>query len=134
VKTAFATAAAAAVALTAFSGVAGGSTGIPTLRADVAEWSIVPSVGALPAGKVRIDVRNFGTYTHQIVIVRTRTFAAQLPLRGTRAVVHPAAEPVLVRAGGHASFVVTLAPGSYVLLDNLPWHYWKGTSTAFSVR
>jgi hypothetical protein len=134
VKLALAAAVAAATALSAFAGVAGGGTRLPTLGADVAEWSIVPSVGSLPAGRVRIDVRNLGTSAHQLVLVRTRTFAARLPLRGTRAVVHPLAEPVLVRAGAHASFVVTLRPGSYVLLDNLPWHYWQGTSTAFSVR
>jgi uncharacterized cupredoxin-like copper-binding protein len=134
VRHSLAAAVAAAVALTAFVAVAGGGTRIPTLRADVGEWSIVPSVGALPAGRVRIDVRNLGADAHQIVLVRTRTFAARLPLRGTRALARPEAEPVLVRAGGSASFVVTLRPGSYLLLDNLPWHYWKGTSAAFSVR
>jgi hypothetical protein len=134
VKTVLVATAAALTALSAFAGVAGGGTRVPTLRADVGEWSIVPSVGALPAGRVRIEVRNFGTYAHQVVIVRTKTFAEQLPLRGTRAVVHPEAAPILVRAGRQASFVVTLRPGSYVLIDNLPWHYWKGTSAAFSVR
>lgn len=111
-----------------------GATSPFTLRADVGEWSIVPSVGSVRAGRVRIEVRNLGTAAHQIVLVRTKAFAARLPLRGTRAVVRPAAEPVLVRAGQRASFVVTLRPGPYVLLDNLPWAYWKGASTAFSVR
>jgi hypothetical protein len=134
VKALLAAAAAALTVLAALAGGAGGGTRIPTLPADAGEWSIVPSVGALPAGRVRIDVRNLGAYAHQVVIVRTKTFAEQLPLRGTRAVVRPEAAPVLVRAGRHASFFVTLRPGSYVLLDNLPWHYWKGTSAAFSVR
>lgn len=120
--------------MTAFAATAGGAGRLPTIRADVGEWSIVPSVGAVRAGRVRIDVRNLGTYAHQVVLVRTRTFAERLPLRGTRAVVRPEAEPVFVRAGRSASFVVTLRPGSYLLLDNLPWHYWKGTAAAFSVR
>ena len=134
VKRSLTTLALAAVALTAYAGAAGGATRIPTLRADVGEWSIVPSVGAVRAGRVRIDVRNLGADAHEIVLVRTKSFAARLPLRGTRAVARPEAAPVLVRAGQHASFVVTLRPGSYLLLDNLPWHYWQGTSTAFSVR
>jgi uncharacterized cupredoxin-like copper-binding protein len=134
VKVLLAAAVVASAALTVFVAVAGGGTRLPTLRADVGEWSIVPSTGAVPAGRVLIDVRNLGAEPHELVLVRTKTFAAQLPLHGTRAVIRPEAKPVLVRAGRHTTFVVTLRPGSYVLLDNLPWHYWKGTSAAFSVR
>jgi uncharacterized cupredoxin-like copper-binding protein len=105
-----------------------------TIRADVGEWSIVPSTGAVPAGRVRIEVRNLGAAAHEVVLVRTNGFDAQLPLRGNRAAVKPLAETTIVRAGGRALLVVTLSRGSYVLLDNLPWHYWKGTSAAFSVR
>jgi uncharacterized cupredoxin-like copper-binding protein len=122
-----------AAAAAAPAGTARGDS-LPTLRADVAEWSIVPSSGAVPAGRVRIEVRNLGAYAHEVVLVRTRSFAAPLPLRANRAVVTPVARTRLLRAGERASFVVTLRPGSYVLLDNLPWHYWKGTSAAFSVR
>jgi uncharacterized cupredoxin-like copper-binding protein len=48
--------------------------------------------------------------------------------------VHPLAASVVVRPGKTATLVVSLRRGSYVLLDNLPWSYWKGTSVAFSVR
>lgn len=133
-KTLLTGAALAALALAAFSGAAGGASRVPTIRADVGEWSIVPSVGAVPAGRVRVDVRNLGAYAHQVMVVPTRTFGERLPLHGTRAVAHAEAGPVFVRAGRSASFVVTLRPGSYLLLDNLPWHYWKGTAAAFSVR
>lgn len=122
------------VALGASATVASAAAPLPALRADVAEWSIVPSAGSVHAGRVRIDVRNLGTSAHQIVLVRTRSFDERLPLAGNRAVVRPIAQTALVRAGARTSFVVTLRPGSYLLLDNLPWHYWKGTSAAFSVR
>ena len=105
-----------------------------TLRADVAEWSIVPSAGVVPAGRVRIEVRNLGTTAHEIVLVRTSSFGARLRLRGTHAVVPSALGTVVVKPGARTSFVVSLKAGSYLLLDNLPWHYWKGTSAAFSVR
>lgn len=107
---------------------------LPTLTADVGEWSIVPSVGALPAGRVRIEVRNVGGATHRLFLVRTARFGDRLPLHGSRAAIRPVGEAALVAPGQTASFVVSLARGSYVLLDNLPWHYWKGTSVAFSVR
>jgi uncharacterized cupredoxin-like copper-binding protein len=48
--------------------------------------------------------------------------------------VHPLAASMIVRPGKTATLVVSLKAGSYMLLDNLPWSYWKGTSVAFSVR
>ena len=121
------------VAALAAASAAGGATKVATLRADVAEWSIVPSTGAVAAGRVRIVVRNLGYEAHQIVLVRTSSFDERLPLVGHRALVHPIMQTTLVRPGGRASFVVSLRRGSYLLLDNLPWNYWKGTSVAFTV-
>ena len=104
------------------------------LKVDVAEWSIVPSLGVVRAGRVSIQVRNLGEQVHQLVLVRTTRFAQELHLQGDHALVSPVATPVLLKPGGRKSFVVVLKPGSYLLLDNLPWHYWKGTSVAISVR
>jgi hypothetical protein len=105
-----------------------------TIRADVGEWSVVPSVGVVPEGRVRIEVRNLGQVAHRLVLVKTVSFDPQLRLHGDRAVVHPLATSRLVQSGDTSSFVVSLRRGSYLLLDNLPWRYWKGTSAAFSVR
>jgi uncharacterized cupredoxin-like copper-binding protein len=127
----------AAVFLGACVGAAGTQASPPPtsiLQADVAEWSIVPSSGVVPAGNVRIRVRNFGLETHQVMVVRTRVFAQDLRLRGDRAVARPVGSPVLVAPGRVVSFVVRLSRGSYLLVDNLPWHYWKGTQAAFAVR
>lgn len=117
----------------ATSGTAG-SAPTTTLRADVAEWSIVPSTGAVRAGVVRLVVHNLGAASHQVTLVRTTTFGERLRLAGSRAVVKPIAASVIVRPGKTAKLVVSLEHGSYLLLDNLPWSYWKGTSVAFSVR
>jgi uncharacterized cupredoxin-like copper-binding protein len=114
-----------------------GNAGAPPaaiLRADVAEWSIVPSTGSVRAGEVRLVVRNLGATVHQVTVARTGTFGARLPLAGARAAVHPLGATVVVKPGASATLVVSLKRGSYVLLDNLPWSYWKGTSVAFSVR
>jgi hypothetical protein len=118
-----------------FSAPASGQpTPVARITADVGEWSVVPSVGVVRAGRVRITVRNVGAVTHQIVVVKTESFDAYLQLQEDRAVVRPLARPVLVRPGGASSFVVSLTRGSYLLLDNLPSRYQKGTSVAFSVR
>jgi uncharacterized cupredoxin-like copper-binding protein len=124
---------AASALLFAVSGTAAPAPGT-TLRADVAEWSIVPSIGSVHAGTVRLVVHNLGASRHQITVVRTASFGARLQLAGAHAVVHPLAASVIVRPGGTATLTLSLKRGSYVLLDNLPWSYWKGTSVAFSVR
>jgi len=124
---------AASALVCATSGTAG-SAPTTTLRADVAEWSIVPSTGAVRAGVVRLVVHNLGAAPHQVTLVRTTTFGERLRLAGSHAVVKPIAASVIVRPGKTATLVVSLEHGSYLLLDNLPWSYWKGTSVAFSVR
>ena len=90
--------------------------------------------GCGSAGRVRIVVRNLGSVAHSLVVARTGSFGQELPLRGNHAVATPVGLPVTIEPGAVKSFVVQLAAGSYVLLDNLPWHYWKGTSVAISVR
>jgi uncharacterized cupredoxin-like copper-binding protein len=124
----------AAALLGAAASSTAGRTPAAVLRADVAEWSIVPSAGVVPAGRVRIDVRNLGNVRHEIVLVRTRAFDQRLPLAGARAAAPRGLGEAVVAPGARSSFVVSLRPGSYLLLDNLPWHYWQGTSAAFSVR
>jgi uncharacterized cupredoxin-like copper-binding protein len=119
---------------TAASPVSAEPRSATTLRADVAEWSIVPSAGVVGAGTVRLVVRNFGVEPHQVIVVRTHAFAQRLRLNGDRAAARPVAAPVVVAPGATRTVVVHLKRGSYVLLDNLPWHYWKGTSAAFAVR
>jgi len=122
--------------LLAAAASSGARTAAPAaaLRADVAEWSIVPSTGAIRAGRVRVTVRNLGTTVHQVVLVRTSSFDQRLPLAGSRARVPSVLGQATVPPGARTSFVVTLGRGSYLLLDNLPWHYWKGTAAAFAVR
>ena len=105
-----------------------------SLTADIAEWSIVPSAGVVHAGLVRITARNVGVDAHQLMVVRTAGFSDDLPLAGNRAVAIPVARPVVVAPGTTASVLVDLRPGNYLLVDNLPWHYWHGTVAAFAVR
>lgn len=116
------------------AGSAAASTSPPTLRADVAEWSIVPSAGLLRAGTVQLVVHNYGLLPHQVLVARTARFGAPLPVRDGRAVVRPLAAPVLVRPGETKRVDVRLRAGSYLLLDNLRRHYADGTWTAIAVR
>jgi uncharacterized cupredoxin-like copper-binding protein len=105
-----------------------------TLGALVAEWSVVPSDGVVAAGAVRIRVRNVGLEPHELVLARTARFADSLRLADDRAQVRAIGPTLVVAPGQTASAVLHLRPGSYVLLDNLPWHYWRGAWAAFTVR
>jgi hypothetical protein len=105
-----------------------------TLGALVSEWSVVPSGGVVSAGAVRIRVRNVGLDSHELVLVRTARFADSLPLADDHAQVRAIGPTLVVAPGQTASAVFHVRPGSYVLLDNLPWHYWRGAWVAFTAR
>lgn len=105
-----------------------------SLRADIAEWNLVPSTGVVRAGRVRITARNLGLAVHQLVLVRTTRFDQELRLDGDHATGRSAAPPLVVQPGRSGSVVALLRPGTYLLIDNLPWHYWRGTSAAIVVR
>jgi|SRR3954447_13300125 hypothetical protein len=125
------------VALAASAVAAAGparSANASTLTALVAEWSVVPSNGVVSTGAVRIRVRNVGEESHELVLTRTAHFAAALPLAGERAQITTVGPSIVVAPGQTASAVYHLRRGSYVLLDNLPWHYWRGAWAAFAAR
>jgi uncharacterized cupredoxin-like copper-binding protein len=126
--------AAAIVAAFVLAPAVGAGTTPPTLRADIAEWSVVPGSGVVPAGRVKLVVRNVGHRAHELIVVRTSSFGQTLALSGDRAVATPAAPRLVLAPGATRTILVSLTRGSYLLVDNLPWHYWEGTSAAFSVR
>src|SRR5690349_2538595 len=105
-----------------------------TMTALVAEWSVVPSEGVLAAGTVTIRLRNVGIEQHELVLTRTARFSQKLPLADDHAVATPIGEPTLLAPGQTRTVTLHVGRGSYVLLDNLPWHYWQGAWAAFSVR
>jgi hypothetical protein len=105
-----------------------------TLKVLVSEWSVVPSGGVVSAGAVRIRVRNVGLDSHELVLTRTARFADSLPLADDHAQVRALGPTLVVAPGQTVSAVFRVRPGSYVLLDNLPWHYWRGAWVAFTAR
>jgi uncharacterized cupredoxin-like copper-binding protein len=104
------------------------------MSALVAEWSVVPSEGILAAGTVRIRLRNVGVEQHELVVTRTARFSQKLPLSDDHAVATPIGQPILLAPGQSRTVTFHVGRGSYVLLDNLPWHYWQGAWAAFAVR
>jgi hypothetical protein len=123
----------AALAAPAWGGGEQGSVAAHRLRVDLSEWAVVPSHGVVSAGPLRLTVANFGQLRHELEIVPTERWGQKLPIRGGRAVGEVAAPPIVVRPGEQRSARVDLAPGFYLLLDNLRGHYAAGAAIAIVV-
>jgi uncharacterized cupredoxin-like copper-binding protein len=126
--------------LAAFIGLSSGSaarmpapTLAHTLHVDLTEWAVVPSQGLVSAGTLRLTVQNYGRLRHELDIIPTRRWGQELVIRNGRAVGQNAARPIVVVPGQTRSAHVSLAPGSYVLLDNIRGHYAAGTAVSILV-
>ena len=109
------------------------SSSVTRLHVDVTEWAVVPSQGLVSSGPLRLTVQNYGVLVHQLAIVPTQVWGEKLGVRHGRALGEPAARPVVVRPGQTRSAKIDLAPGSYVLLDNIRGHYAAGGAVSIIV-
>jgi len=113
----------------------------PTVVAAVAvelgkpnEYSLIPSVSTVPAGKVIFHVANDGSMLHEMVVVKTDKTAAQLKLaNGEADETNSVGEAPDIKAGRTKSVTLDLTAGHYVLLCNLPGHFAQGMYAEFTV-
>lgn len=124
---------AAALAAAAGAGTQRAAVSSDRLNVQVGEWAVIPSDGRVSAGPLRITVQNFGQLRHELDIVPTQRWGQKLAVHNGRAVGEDAAPPIVVAAGKTRSTEVNLAPGFYLLLDNLRGHYAAGAAVAIVV-
>ncbi len=99
------------------------------------EWGITPRPVSAKAGSVTFVVKNIGHLKHEFLVLRTRTAAAKLKVRGAQAVVTGQVGKIAQFGPGQTrTLTLHLAPGHYVLLCNLPAHYAAGQRIDFTVR
>lgn len=101
----------------------------------VKEWSIAASTKSITAGKVTFVVRNAGKMKHEFVVIRSNRHHHLLPMKGRQASevgVKGEIEPF--GPGATKRLTLTLAPGKYVLICNMPGHYKRGQYLAFTVK
>jgi hypothetical protein len=103
------------------------------LEVDLTEWAVVPSQGHLVSGPLQLTVKNYGVLRHRLAIIPTELWGDALPVRNGRAVGVAAAKPVIVAPGQERSTEIDLAPGAYVLLDNIRGHYALGAAVSILV-
>ncbi len=105
-----------------------------TVNIAMKDRSFQASAQTVPAGRVTFVVRNAGTMKHEFVVLRTNRHHHLLPMKSRQASEVGAKGEIEEFAPGRTKRVtLTLAPGKYVLLCNLPGHYKRGQFAALVV-
>ena len=104
--------------------------GVPT------EFALRPAPAAVSAGRVTFRVPNRGHITHELVVIRTNTAPGRLPTnaRGLASERGAVGETGDIAAGATKSVTLSLTPGRYALICNLPGHYRGGMYAGLTVR
>ena len=98
------------------------------------EFSVSPSPGDAPAGKVTFKVRNDGAVKHEFVVLRTDKQAGSL-LKGAEAdEAGNVGEIPDLPPGSAKTLSLNLKAGHYALICNLPGHYKAGQHVDFNVK
>ena len=106
------------------------------LIVELRDYTVTTSVPSVPAGKVKIGVRNLAGMTHDFVVLKTETAVDKLPIDGATAKAKEEGKVggiESIGAGRVTAVTLDLAPGSYILLCNVAGHYQLGMRTAFKV-
>lgn len=124
-----------------------GSDGTSTQPASVSgnsvavtlhDYRIEPAVTSVPAGEVSFAIENVGATVHEMVVIRSDVAIADIPVEGHEINeeapgMTPIGEVEDVQAGASTDLVLTLEPGSYLLVCNIKRHFERGMATEFEV-
>lgn len=114
---------------------AGRATSVATVSVVLDEWKLVPARTLVRAGRVTFVVRNDGSMTHELVVLRNDRRAGKLPLGNGRALETGRRGRIArIASGTTKRLTLNLRPGRYVLLCNLLGHYQAGQYAALRVR
>ena len=116
----------------------GGGQGGSTVAVTLDDYAIRPAVATAPTGEVTFKVDNVGFTEHEMVVIRTDADPAEIPVADHEANeeapgMTPIGEVEEVKPGEATDLVLTLKPGNYVFLCNIPKHFERGMVTTFKV-
>jgi uncharacterized cupredoxin-like copper-binding protein len=121
----------AALAVIVTSTQAGSSDRV---SARLSDFRITASPSSADAGRVTFTVRNTGQVEHELIVIKTRRRASDLPLRNGRASERGSKGDVEVDTGERKRLSLNLTAGHYVLICNIGQHYRAGMRRDFTVR
>ena len=105
-----------------------------TVKVAMKEWGFAPKPAKAKAGKVTFVVKNAGQLSHEFLVLKTKTAASKLPVKGTTAVARGLVGKIKQFNGGLTKkLTLTLKAGHYILFCNLPAHYKAGQRVDFTV-
>lgn len=113
---------------------------VRSVQVELKEWSVIPSSFQASRGTIAIQASNTGTIPHELVVVKTNFAPTSLPIDSSGAMVDEAALDGLVGEldafppDENRSADLALDSGNYVLFCNLPGHYARGMTVAFTVN
>ena len=106
----------------------------PVVAVQVDAFSVFPATQGAVKGKIRFIVTNTGTIEHEFVVLKTAKPAGNL-LKGKEAdEAGNVGEIGGIPPGQAKTLNLTLKPGHYALICNLPGHYAAGQFADFYVR
>ncbi|MTA10850.1 MAG: hypothetical protein F2527_08080 [Actinobacteria bacterium] len=117
---------------------AGGSDTDGAVTGVITEWKVTVDQQKAPAGEVVFTVTNEGAIGHEFLVVKTDVADGDIELDGDHFSEENPSLLVIDEIGEYAketteSLTVTLEPGNYQLVCNLPGHYENGMHTSFTV-
>jgi uncharacterized cupredoxin-like copper-binding protein len=108
------------------------------ITGSVAEWEVDVDATTAKAGTVNFTITNDGTIGHEFLIVKSDIAPGEIPVDGNAFPEDASGIEVIDEIGEFAKgttepLTVTLEPGSYQLVCNLPSHYANGMFLGFEV-
>lgn len=108
------------------------------ITGSVAEWTVETDATTAKAGEVVFTITNDGTIGHEFLVVKTDIAAGEIPLDGDHFAEPTDGLEVIDEIGEFAkgtteTLTLTLDPGTYQLVCNLPDHYSAGMYMSFTV-
>lgn len=115
------------------------SSGPSSVTGEVTEWEVNVDKDSVPAGEVTFTITNNGTIEHEFLVVKTDLAAGEIPVDGDHFSENLDSISVIDEIGEYAAgtteaLTVTLEPGNYQLVCNIPAHYQAGMFTGFIVE
>jgi uncharacterized cupredoxin-like copper-binding protein len=105
-----------------------------TVNVRLNEFKLILSTKTVKAGQVTFVVKNVGKLEHSFVVLKTTRAPGKLRQRGNVAVEEGRVGRIApFKPGQTRRLTLTLRPGKYVLICNMPLHYKAGQYAGFTV-
>ena len=127
-------AAAAALALIVILRSASTADAASTVNVRLSDFKVRPTPSSTEHGRVTFSVRNTAEMEHELIVIKTRRRANDLPMRNGKASTRGARGEVEVDGGERKRLTLNLTAGHYVLICNIGQHYSAGMRSNFTVR